>query len=227
MSDNKVLPIGAPDWSDLHLLSQHHPKDARDQAEFSLPGDVVCVGDVFSAGIIPAIRLVVPGPCGGEWLAAVLGFAEYGTDLTEDILEPWEKEVDGRKPPSQFNLLIDAGDVTFSELVTSCHKGEISRDTPGWAAMQFAFYYEDEGPPVTSKPVKALWAPLSVDIVSSPPDPGHPWPYFECHSHWFREPPKKKRRRWFTKCFGTCPNTQCTCGTPPARRCWGLKFCWC
>ena len=117
MSENKVLKIGAPDWSDLHLISQIYSRDARDQVQFSLPGDVVCIGDFFSAGIIPAVRLVVPGSCQGEWLAAVIGIAEYGTELTEEILEPWEKEVDGKKPPSKFELLFDAGDVTFSELM--------------------------------------------------------------------------------------------------------------
>lgn len=71
------LKVGAPDWSSFHHISQLVPEDPRDQAQFSLPGDIKVIGETFVIGAIPSVRLVLPGHCKGEWVAANLHFAEH------------------------------------------------------------------------------------------------------------------------------------------------------
>lgn len=227
------LKVGAPDWSSFHHISQLVPEDPRDQAQFSLPGDIKVIGETFVIGAIPSVRLVLPGHCKGEWVAANLHFAEHSADLRQALIEEWEQELDSsKKPPKTFHLEIDFGEVSFDDLMDLLEtEGELG-EFPVSAMLRLAVGFSGKG---KKKSKSELVSPCfrgemlatHIDYIPSPPDPGHPWPYFECHSHWFREPLKKKNRRWFTKCFGSCPKTRCACNKKGHGHCWGLHFCWC
>ncbi len=226
MSDD-CLSVGAPNWSDLNLIKQLVPKDPRDQAQFRLPGEIKCVGNTFVAGIIPLARLILPGHCQGEWAAANMHFAEYSSELRESITEEWEKDIDGKKSPVAFELEVDFGEISYNDLMAQIESRDICKHTPAHTMLRLVMHYPGKKGEVISPPFRGLMVAKEISYIPSPPDPGHPWPYFECHSHWFREPLKKKNRRWFTKCFGDCENTRCSCNDAGSRHCWGLHFCWC
>lgn len=225
--DCEHLKVGAPDWSDLHLIRQLVPKDPKEQAKFRLPGDVKPVGETFAAGIIPLVRLIVPGSCEGEWIAANLHFAEHSSELREDLTDKWERDVDSNEPPEAFQLEVDFGDNSYAELMSQLERRTITRETPAHLMLRLVMGYSGGKEEMISPSFRGLMVATHTDYFPSPPDPGHPWPYFECHSHWFKEPLKKKNRRWFTKCFGDCPTTRCSCDGAGSRHCWGLHFCWC
>lgn len=116
MPEAKSPKIGAPDWSDFYIIRQLVPDNAQDKVKFSLPGDVLSIEDFFSLGIIPSARVIVKGNLRTERLAAVITLGEYSSDLTEQILDPWEKEVDGKPAPDRFEILVDGGGLTYTKV---------------------------------------------------------------------------------------------------------------
>lgn len=243
MTNQNELKIGAPDWSQMYLISQVVSKRADAKVQFALPGDVMRVGDFFAVGLIPSARIVIPGPARSEWRAAVVSLGEYSSDYTEEVMADWEAKADSGPVPQRFEVLVDGGDLTYSGLLDrgseaaggcGCGGGcgcDGSRKDLPLASMQFALHYAGRKPSLVSAPVRARLSVRTVTILASL-DQTHWHPFhFDCHSHWYREPLKKKDRRWFTRCFGPCePGTTCSCAPtsgPPARACWGLHLCTC
>jgi hypothetical protein len=225
--------IGAPDWGHFYVIRQIVSDGARDKVQFSLPGDVLRIEDFFALGIIPSARVVIKGPLKNERLAAVVTLGEYSSELTEQVLDAWESEVDRRPAPERFEILVDGGDLTYSQLVTNAHRTDCDCEAPHRVGMQFACHYSDKKKPhLVSDPVSALMYIPRTSIVPLSIDQGHWHPFnTDCHSHWYREPLKKKNRRWYTRCFGPCPKgSTCSCVSapaPPSTFCWGLTTCWC
>jgi len=229
--------VGTPPWCDVPLIRQFRPKKPEDSFYLVLPGGVSSGDGSPILGIIPSARVVCPSGRSSV-IDAVVDIAAKDCDVAAKVLSNWDTEV-GRDVPLSFFMIVDGEGLTYKDVCNGALNKQFGRESPGALTFRFGVIF-DEGTPVISHRIEGhLFGRATQENINltSSDDPTHPWPYFDCHSHWYsvylidRRGRHASKRTWITKCFGGgCdPGEDCTCGDPPnhGRICDGLNTCWC
>lgn len=229
MTKQTPFDPGAPNWDAFSVVSEVELDCLDDKLKLVLPGQIKCVEDSYMGGIIPSVHMVLPKTGDEQRHGVVLSFSEHDSKSTSESFDNVQDAINlkfGDKAPSGFDIIVSSDSMTYEDLLEAMSSKLLTTKSPAWVNMQLRFYFKGVAKPLTSSSIKALMYGGKTTFLSMY-DPGHWYPMFDCHSHWYYTSKKKGSKR-FTYCFGPCPApATCTVWGTTSRFGWGWSMCFC
>ncbi|MDD9901544.1 MAG: hypothetical protein OXT65_11230 [Alphaproteobacteria bacterium] len=210
---------GAPEWHSLHGIGETGAEKMDSPLEVTLPGQVKANDAGYTCGLVAHAHIVPPANGNDERQGILIGLSDQGGDENEKIFRDFMDQAEdkfGDKVPCKIDMLVDMGDNTCASLLKA---GDASVTVNASLRLHF-------GGEVFSSPAMVMQAAITLTVLPSMYDPGHWYPMFDCHSHWYFTSKRNGKKR-FTYCFGPCTTGRCTVWGTNSRFGWGWSLCKC